>query len=303
MAAPQRGQQQQEQQQQPQEPRQQVTINAALDTLCTMFESVDRDVIHMILIEGCGGNMEGAVEALLTMTGGISQKPKSKTKPKPEPKPEPESKPKQEQSSINLADDFLRPPSYFLSKYESSHEIDKDSAQQRQIIEDEMFAKAVFEDSLFAADLHANPEWVLEEIQQNKKNKNKNKNKNNKNKKRFSWREQDQEQQQIDLDNVDPSDLNARKISFKQRFNTLGNTAKQKLGILAHKLQRNKQESKHKNRDNTHHQYRNVLTSLDDEALIDEDDDGNNAIIEVASEDNRGTYQAPIVPKKPSQEL
>merc|ERR1712154_758478 len=299
MAAPQRGQQQQEQQQQPQEPRQQVTINAALDTLCTMFESVDRDVIHMILIEGCGGNMESAVEALLTMTGGISQsQSQSQPKPKPKPKPKPEQQ-QQHQSSINLPDDFLRPPSYFLSKYESSHEIDKESAQQRQIIEDEMFAKAVFEDSLFAADLHANPEWVLEEINNNKKNKNKKKN----NKKKiggFSWREQEQ---QIDLDNVDPSDLNARKISFKQRFNTLGNTAKQKLGILAHKLQRNKQESKHKNRDNTHHQYRNVLTSLDDEALIDEDDDGNNAIIEVASEDNRGTYQAPIVPKKPSQQL
>jgi len=292
-------QQQQQQQQQPQEPRQQVTINAALDTLCTMFESVDRDVIHMILIEGCGGNMESAVEALLTMTGGISQsQSQSQPKPKPKPKPKPEQQ-QQHQSSINLPDDFLRPPSYFLSKYESSHEIDKESAQQRQIIEDEMFAKAVFEDSLFAADLHANPEWVLEEINNNKKNKNKKKN----NKKKiggFSWREQEQ---QIDLDNVDPSDLNARKISFKQRFNTLGNTAKQKLGILAHKLQRNKQESKHKNRDNTHHQYRNVLTSLDDEALIDEDDDGNNAIIEVASEDNRGTYQAPIVPKKPSQEL
>ena len=72
----------QQQQQKQQQPRQQVTVNAALDTLCTMFESVDRDVVHMILIEGCGGNMESAVEALLTMTGGISgqqqpQKPPS----------------------------------------------------------------------------------------------------------------------------------------------------------------------------------------------------------------------------------
>merc|ERR1712048_698240 len=183
--------------------------------------------------------MESAVEALLTMTGGISQsQSQSQPKPKPKPKPKPEQQ-QQHQSSINLPDDFLRPPSYFLSKYESPHEIDKESAQQRQIIEDEMFAKAVFEDSLFAADLHANPEWVLEEINNNKKNKNKKKIGG------FSWREQEQ---QIDLDNVDPSDLNARKISFKQRFNTLGNTAKQKLGILAHKLQRNKQESKHKNR-------------------------------------------------------
>merc|ERR1719356_2248824 len=138
------------QQSQAQDPRHQVTIQAALDTLCSMFESVDRDVIHMILIEGCGGNMESAVEALLTMTGGISQsQSQSQPKPKPKPKPKPEQQ-QQHQSSINLPDDFLRPPSYFLSKYESSHEIDKESAQQRQIIEDEMFAKAVFEDSLFA---------------------------------------------------------------------------------------------------------------------------------------------------------
>merc|ERR1712154_368913 len=70
-------------------------------------------------------------------------------------------------------------------------------------------------------------------------------------------------------DNVDPSDLNARRVSFKQRFNTLGSSAKQKLGVLAHKLQRNKQEAKQKE---SGHQYRNVLTSLDDEALIDVDD-------------------------------
>merc|ERR1712241_641414 len=101
----------------------------------------------------------------------------------------------------------------------------------------------------------------------------------------------------------DPSDVNARRQSFKQRFNMLGNAAKQKLGDLAQKLQRNKQESKHKN--SASHQYRNVLTSLDDEALIDEDDLGNNAIIENASEDNRGTYQAPMIlpPQKPDQSL
>merc|ERR1712228_373587 len=210
---------------------------------------------------------------------------------------------KVQSSSVNLADDFLRPPSYFLSKYENDHEFDKQSSEERQIIEDEMFAKAIFEDSLFTADLHANPEWVLEEINNAKKqSKKKKKKKENK----FSWRgggghfDYD-DGQQIDLDNVDPSDVNARKQSFKQRFNTLGNAAKQKLGVLAHKLQRNKQESK--NKSSAGHQYRNVLTSLDDEALIDEDDMGNNAIIEVASEDNRGSYQAPIIPNKPSQAL
>merc|ERR1712176_414024 len=115
---------------------------------------------------------------------------------------------------------------------------------------------------------------------------------------KFSWRggggQFDYDDgQQIDLNNVDPSDVNARKQSFKQRFNMLGNSAKQKLGILAQKLQRNKQESKNKNSSSSH-QYRNVLTSLDDETLIDEDDMGNNAIIEVASEDNRGSYQPPV---------
>ena len=345
MAAPQRRQQQQQQQpqqqqqQQQQQPRQQVTINAALDTLCNMFESVDRDVVHMILIEGCGGNMESAVEALLTMTGGISQKQKQQKQPQSQsqsPKRQQQqqqqqssqlqsqqSKPQQSQQSqqqqqgslINLPDDFLRPPSYFLSKYENSHEYNFENASKRQIIEDEMFAKAIFEDSLFSADLHANPEWVLEELNNDKQKQqhqgNNNNNKKKKNKKKYSWRgqynsqfeDEDNEHRQIDLDNVDPSDLNARKISFKQRFNSLGVSAKQKLGNLAHKLQRNKQEAK-QNKFESKHQYKNILTSLDDETLIDDDDDNlNNAIIEVASEDNRGTYQAPIVPNKPSQKL
>jgi len=293
-------QRQPQQQQQAQEPRQQVTINTALDTLCAMFESVDRDVVHMILIEGCGGNMESAVEALLTMTGGISQKDKQKQKAQQQKQqpPKPAAAPAQAQQQLmNLPADFLRPPSYFLSKFENDHEMDAERAAQRQMVEDEMFAKAIFEDSLFAADLHANPEWVLEEMSAKKKVKAPAKAKG-----KFSWRAPEQE---VDLDNVDPSDVNARRLSFKQRFNTLGSAAKHKLGELAQKMQRNKQEQKQKGRDSAH-QYRNVLTSLDDEALIDEDDQGNNAIIEVASEDNRGTYQAPMVPQKPvkpSQQL
>merc|ERR1719203_12644 len=260
----------------------------------------------MILIEGCGGNMESAVEALLTMTGGVTDQkdpnaPKKKQKAKPVQQQSSSSSQKQQQQQlINLPADFLRPPSYFLQRYESEHEFDAESAEQRQIIEDEMFAKAIFEDSLFAADLHANPEWVLEELSGSKKKKKSRINVSNKNKK-FSWRNSE-EVRQTDFDNadnVDPSDLNARRVSFKQRFNTLGSSAKQKLGVLAHKLQRNKQEAKQKE---SGHQYRNVLTSLDDEALIDVDD---VAPIEVASEDNRGTYQAPIMfkPQKPDQSL
>eukprot|EP00484_Ammonia_sp_Unknown_P000361 CAMPEP_0197023612 /NCGR_PEP_ID=MMETSP1384-20130603/4281_1 /TAXON_ID=29189 /ORGANISM="Ammonia sp." /LENGTH=341 /DNA_ID=CAMNT_0042451853 /DNA_START=29 /DNA_END=1054 /DNA_ORIENTATION=+ len=341
MAAPaQRPPQQQQQQQQQaarqpqqpqqQEPRQQVTINAALDTLCAMFDSVDRDVVHMILIEGCGGNMESAVEALLTMTGGVTEKSGSKSKARAAQPPRSQSQSQsqsqaqapsnapqsqsqsqaqaQPQSFLNLPDDFLRPPSYFLSKYENAHDYDFGSAQDRQLIEDELFAKAMFEDSLFSADLQKNPEWVLEEMEA-KPNKNKGKNKKKgKGQAQFSWRgqygaqfqEDDVEHTQIDLEHVDPSDLNARRLSFKQRFNSLGSSAKQKLGNLAHKLQRNKQEQSAQKQ----HEYRNVLTSLDDETLIDEDDDMNNAIIEDASEDNRGTYQAPIIqPPKPSQQL
>jgi len=265
---------------------------------------VDRDVVHMILIEGCGGKMESAVEALLAMTGGVPQQKEARSAAKPiaNPSAAQQSPPQHADEPLtNLPADFLRPPSYFLQRHESDHEFDAESAEQRQIIEDEMFAKAIFEDSLFTADLHANPEWVLEELSSAKKKKSKI-NVGNKNKK-FSWRNQ-QEAPQTDfdnVDNVDPSDLNARKISFKQRFNTLGFAAKQKLGDLAQKLQRNKQEAKSRE---SGHQYRNVLTSLDDEALIDGDDQGNNAIIEVASEDNRGTYQAPIMPpQKPDQSL
>eukprot|EP00486_Rosalina_sp_Unknown_P016960 CAMPEP_0201595146 /NCGR_PEP_ID=MMETSP0190_2-20130828/192242_1 /ASSEMBLY_ACC=CAM_ASM_000263 /TAXON_ID=37353 /ORGANISM="Rosalina sp." /LENGTH=169 /DNA_ID=CAMNT_0048055025 /DNA_START=954 /DNA_END=1460 /DNA_ORIENTATION=- len=162
---PQQQQGQGQQNQNEQQNRQQLSINNALDTLCTMFESVDRDVIHMILIEGCGGNMESAVEALLTMTGGVSQQQQQQQQQQPQPPQQPkkaqprQQQQQQQQSSINLPDDFLRPPSYFLSKYENSHEYDFENASKRQIIEDEMFAKAIFEDSLFSADLHANPEW------------------------------------------------------------------------------------------------------------------------------------------------
>jgi len=278
-----------------------------MGTLCAMFDSVDRDVVHMVLIEGCGGNMESAVEALLTMTGGVSDaKPQKASAPKQKVISVDKSPASHSQQQLtNLPADFLRPPSYFLQRYENDHEFDAESAEQRQIIEDEMFAKAIFEDSLFAADLQANPEWVLEELNESKKKKKSKINVANKSKK-FSWRNQEDAQfQQTEFnnaDNVDPSDLNARKLSFKQRFDTLGSAAKQKLGVLAHKLQRNKQESKMKE---SGHQYRNVLTSLDDEALIDVDDHGNNAVIENASEDNRGTYQAPIIlpPQKPDQSL
>merc|ERR1712129_64587 len=135
---------------------------------------------------GCGGNMESAVEALLSMTGGVPSSAQPSQQPKQQKQKQKQSQhqqaaSKQQQSSVNLADDFLRPPSYFLSKYESNHEFDKENSNQRQIIEDELFAKALFEDSLFTADLQANPEWVLEEINASKSGSNKKKqNKNNK---------------------------------------------------------------------------------------------------------------------------
>merc|ERR1711972_754818 len=97
------------------------------------------------------------------------------------------------QQLTNLPADFLRPPSYFLQRYESEHEFDAESAEQRQIVEDEMFAKAIFEDSLFAADLHANPEWVLEEMSARKKPRES----QPKAKGKFSWRAPEQP---VDLD-------------------------------------------------------------------------------------------------------
>merc|ERR1712087_66276 len=116
-------------------------------------------------------------------------KKKQKAKPKPVQQPSSSSQKQPQQQLINLPADFLRPPSYFLQRYESEHEFDAESAEQRQIIEDEMFAKAIFEDSLFAADLHANPEWVLEEMSaKNKKKKAKAQSSNKANKGKFSWR-------------------------------------------------------------------------------------------------------------------
>jgi len=95
---PQQQQGQGQQNQNEQQNRQQLSINNALDTLCTMFESVDRDVIHMILIEGCGGNMESAVEALLTMTGGVSQQAPQQQQQQPQPPQQPKkAQPRQQQ--------------------------------------------------------------------------------------------------------------------------------------------------------------------------------------------------------------
>merc|ERR1719168_571856 len=149
--------------------------------------------------------MESAVEALLTMTGGVTdqkdpnaakrQKPKQKVAQKQQQQSSaPSSSSKQaQQQLVNLPADFLRPPSYFLQRFESEHEFDAESAQQRQLIEDELFAKAIFEESLFTTDLHRNPEWILEELSNSKKKKKSKINVANKNKK-FSWRNQEEAQ-------------------------------------------------------------------------------------------------------------
>lgn len=280
-------------QQQEAQQRQQLSVDGALDTLQSMFSTVEREVIHMILIEGCGGNMEAAVEALLQMSGGISSETKTKkaiTNPsqlqKAHKTEQQQLQHALQQSSINLPSDFLRPPSYFLAKFTGdpkTHAIDSNVEQQKQMVDDELFAKAIFEDSLFAADLHANPEWVLEEMNANATS-------NKYQSSSFSNANRSLSQQQ----KIDPSDMQARRMSFKQRFNNLGLSAKAKIADLAQKLQRHKQESK------VSHDYTSVLTSLDDEPLMEDE----SLVVEDVSELHRGTYSPPVkYIKKPEQAL
>ena len=67
--------------------RQQVTVEDALDILQLMFQHTDRAIIRRYLIEYCWGNMESAVDGLLTIQV-----------------PEPPA----------LEHDFVQPPSYYL---------------------------------------------------------------------------------------------------------------------------------------------------------------------------------------------
>ena len=54
------------------DPQKQSSIDDKFSTLCSMFKAVDRDVIRLVLIEECDGNVESAVEALLVVSGGVS---------------------------------------------------------------------------------------------------------------------------------------------------------------------------------------------------------------------------------------
>ena len=78
-----------------------------------MFKSVERNTIKMVLLEGCGGNMDQAVEALLLLTGGASKNVNK------QPQQSQQRRQMNSFSSVRLPDDFLRPPSYYMMQYKA----------------------------------------------------------------------------------------------------------------------------------------------------------------------------------------
>eukprot|EP01083_Nonionella_stella_P124066 374307_1 len=57
--------------------QQQLGVENALNTLQSMFMLVDREVLRLVLMEQCQGNLDNAVESLLTMQStSQTQQPK-----------------------------------------------------------------------------------------------------------------------------------------------------------------------------------------------------------------------------------
>jgi len=147
-----------------QAPRNEITFADALKTLKSMFADMDESVLKLVL-ESNQGRMETTVEHLLAMSGQAESPPQAagpaaagQNAAPAAYQPPAEAQPKNlsnapEKPMVtgqhNLAEDFLRPPSYF-----------KGAAASQQEEEDLMLAK-ILQDSLFMADLQQHPEWVL----------------------------------------------------------------------------------------------------------------------------------------------
>ena len=126
--------------------QQQVGVEQAVDTLQSMFMLMDREVLRLVLMEQCQGNLDNAVETLLAMQAmstGQGQPPvsssispsQSPAKSQAKRAASPSSKSSSSVSSpriygpnesilyddnmrpINMTDDFLQPPSFYLTTY------------------------------------------------------------------------------------------------------------------------------------------------------------------------------------------
>ena len=92
-------------------------VENAVDTLQAMFMTMDREVLRLVLMEQCQGNLDNAVEALLAMQASPSQAIAST-------KSSPPSKSNSTEVAlfdnrmrpITVSKDFLQPPSFYLTK-------------------------------------------------------------------------------------------------------------------------------------------------------------------------------------------
>eukprot|EP01084_Bolivina_argentea_P280024 478804_1 len=93
--------------------KQQLGVENALDTLQSMFMLIDREVLRVVLMDQCQGNLDNAVEILSTQTlSPLQTVAQSNTKPEI-------ILYDNNMTPIKLNDDFLQPPSYYLSKPET----------------------------------------------------------------------------------------------------------------------------------------------------------------------------------------
>jgi len=167
-----------------------IKFDDALRTLQEMFPHIPPQAVRNCLIQN-SGHMENTVAVLLTSPPQAFSVPQPRIQPN-RPRPAPpmmgnqpslsnaagpwgraprglpqtnvQNRPPVRQQPApppaprhNLSEDFLRPPSYFFSKYQVQQ-------SQSMVDEDAILAK-VLQDSLFMSQLRENPEWVLQQMQ------------------------------------------------------------------------------------------------------------------------------------------
>jgi len=170
-----------------------IRFEDALNTLVEMFPHIPRESVKNCLIQN-NGHMENTVAVLLALPpGGFpapAPQPRSGRQPgfnrpvqrqnraaprqnramprqqvwgRPQypprqqrQQPRPAQPPQPRRPQHNLADDFLRPPSYYFGKY--------GAVQNPSMSDEDAILAKVLQDSLFMSQLRENPEWVLQQM-------------------------------------------------------------------------------------------------------------------------------------------
>eukprot|EP01084_Bolivina_argentea_P259694 438280_1 len=117
--------------------QQQISMDNVIDTLQSMFLLMDREVLRLVLMEQCDGNLDTAVDTLLAM-----QSSQSKSQPSKQSNSNKPAQPSNEEIlyddnmiPITISDNFLQPPSHFLRKYYNVIEVKYDQECNGNILE------------------------------------------------------------------------------------------------------------------------------------------------------------------------